>query len=94
MFLEALVVTVCLQGAGGCSETTSAYYKQSVVLQDINRNIEDYGKRITRNNEWLVYAATPLYAIASQKPATIKVYKGTTISVDPWKQAVALQWNY
>lgn len=94
MLLEALIVTVCLRESYGCSESTSAYYKQSKQLQEITEAVERYGKKITHNNEWVVYVGTPLYAVVSRKPAKIHIYRGITFNVDLWNQAVALQWSY
>ena len=94
MLLEALVITVCTAGNPGCSEATSAYYQQSLVLQEATKKVEMIGNNILKGNEWLVYVGTPAYSIAVRKPAEIKIYKGTMFTVDPWKQAVGLQWNY
>lgn len=94
MLLEALVFTVCVQGSEGCSETTSAYYKQSTFLQDLNSRVEHMGKEIIGNKEWIVYVGTPVYAVLSRKPAKFLIYEGTILNVDPWTQSVGLQWNY
>jgi hypothetical protein len=94
MLLEALVITVCVNGYDGCSQSTSAYYQHNKELQAISKRVERYGKELTKNHEWLVYAATPIYAIASQKPAKFMIYKGTTLNVDPWKQSLGIQWSY
>lgn len=94
MFLEALVISICVQGQDGCSQVTSAYYQQSRELQAISDRVERIGKNITNEREWLVYVGTPAYAIISRKPAKILVYKGTTFNIDPWNNAVGLQWSY
>lgn len=92
--LEALVITVCIQGYEGCSQSTSAYYQQSKELKAVKKNVENYGKKLARNNEWLVYAATPMYAIAMRKPAKILVYRGVTLNIDPWTETIGFQWTY
>lgn len=97
MLLEALVITVCTTGttgASGCNQATNAYYKQSKPLQDLNHSIESLGKKITKDHTWIVYAASPLYAMLSRRPAQINIYRGTTLIADPWNQALGLQWNY
>ena len=94
MLLEALVITICVQGSDGCSQTTSAYYQQSTELQSISKNIDRIGKQIIDNNDWMIYIGTPAYALISRKPARILIYKGTTLNVDPWNQSLGLQWNY
>lgn len=94
MLLEALVITVCTQGYDGCSQSTSAYYQQSKELQAINKRVEQLGKDITHDREWIIYIGTPAYALLAKKPAKILIYKGTTFNVDPWNQAVGLQWSY
>lgn len=94
MILEALVVVVCAQGQGGCGHSTSAYYKQSKQLQAVAKRVDDLGKRYLEDREWIVYVGTPLYALATKKPAKVLIYKGTTFNIDPWNNAVGLQWSY
>jgi hypothetical protein len=94
MLLEALVIGICAQGYDGCSQSTSAYYQQSKELQQVSKNVEEYGKKITDNNSWIIYFATPAYAIASRRPAKVLIYRGTTFNVDIWHQSVGLQWSY
>lgn len=94
MLLEALVITICANGYDGCSQSTSAYYQQSKELQDISKKVENIGKQITNDREWIIYIGTPAYAIAARKPAKILIYKGTTFNVDPWNKSVGLQWSY
>lgn len=94
MLLEALVVGVCIQGQGGCSQATSSYYDQSEQLKQISAQIDQIGKQFTAEHEWTVYIGTPMYALATKRPANILIYRGTTIKLDPWQQSVGLQWNY
>jgi hypothetical protein len=94
MLLEALIVTVCVNGYDGCSQAQSAYYEQSPELKQIVRNVDQYKKRVLKDKEWMVYVGTPVYAIASKRPAKILIWRGTTISVDPWTQSFGLQWSY
>jgi hypothetical protein len=94
VLLESIVLGFCMQGSGGCGEATNAYYKYNKDLQQVVEHVEEFGRRITDNHKWLVYAASPIYSIAARKPASIFIYRGTTLNVDPWNQAVALQWNY
>jgi hypothetical protein len=94
MLLEALVLTVCVQGHDGCSQGTSAYYEQSKELKELAKNAEKIGKRITENNQWLVYVGSPIYALASHQPAKILLFRGTVLSVDPFHQGLGLQWSY
>lgn len=94
MLLEALVLTVCVNGYDGCSQSTSVYYKQSRELQAISQRAEKISQAIIKDREWIVYLGSPIYSIAVHQPAKILIYKGATISIDPWKNSLALQWNY
>jgi len=94
MFLEALVVAACLQQKGGCSESTSAYYKSNKELQEATKNAEALGKRIVNGNEWIVYAATPMYAIATGATANFHIHKGWIFGVDIKNERVMIQWSY
>ena len=94
MLMEALVVTACLQQKGGCSESTSAYYKSNKEIQDIVHNVDAFGKRIVRGNEWIVYAATPMYAIATGATANFHIHKGWMLGIDIKGEKVLLQWSY
>jgi len=94
MLLEALVISVCVNGQDGCGQATSAYYEQSKELKDFSKQLEKLGQDITNNHKWLVYIGTPLYAVASRKPAQIILYRGTTLNVDIFNKAIGLQWNY
>lgn len=94
MLLEALVITACIQNKGGCSESTNAYYHSNKGLQTVVENAEQFGRRITKGNEWLVYVATPIYAVASGKPANFKLHKAWILRVDVKKELIVLQWSY
>jgi hypothetical protein len=95
MFLEFTVATVCIAGNGsGCSEATSAYYKQNVQLQRVVQNVESFGKEIVENNQWIVYAATPMYATLSGQPARFHVYKGVVLGVNVRNNSAFVQWTY
>jgi hypothetical protein len=94
MLLEALIISACVYGPDGCGPATSAYYEQSKDLKDFTKRLEKIGQNITTEHKWIVYAGTPLYAIAVRKPASILIYRGTTLNVDIWNKAVGLQWNY
>ena len=92
--LEALVMAACLQNKGGCSEATRTYYSYNKDAQVLISNIAQYGKNLTKGSEWLVYVATPIYAVASSKPANFPLYKRFILSVDFKKELVAVQWSY
>lgn len=94
MLLETLVMTVCLQQQGGCTETTSAYYHHNKDAQAIVHDAEEYGNRLIKGNEWLVYVASPVYSIVVGKPANFHIYKGYMLSIDVKKELVAVQWSY
>lgn len=94
MILEALVISVCVQGSGGCSQSIAAYYEQSKELKAINERVQRISKELTRENEWVVYVGTPIYALAARKPAKILIYKGTILNIDPWNKSLGFQWNY
>jgi len=92
-FIEVLVITACIQGSG-CNESTSAYYGYNKDLQAVKANAEKYGKSVVRNNQWIVYGATPAYAMLSGQTAHIKLYKAWMLNLNAKDQMVGLQWNY
>lgn len=94
MFLEAMVATVCLAGQSGCSNATNAYYQSNKELQRYVKNAENIGKDLIEGNEYIVYAVTPLYAVLSGKPASIKISRNFNLNVNVKQEFVALQWNY
>lgn len=94
MLIEALVITACLQQQGGCSESTSAYYKYNTNIQAVVENVEKLGKRITKGNEWLVYVATPVYAVAAGQQANFKLSGAWMLGIDVKNEAVLLKWSY
>lgn len=94
MLLEALVAGACLGGTAGCGEATTAYYKSSKELQQTMDNLESMGKKVVDNNKYLVYVATPAYAVLSGQAASFAVYRGVIFNVNIRQQAVALQWTY
>lgn len=92
--LEALVVTICTIGKTGCSESTSAYYKQSDDLQELTRSVNDYGQKITKDQQWLVYTATPIYMIKNKQVASIRVYKNAVLNLDSKESNLIFKWNF
>lgn len=94
MLLEALVVGLCTSGSSGCSEASSAYYKQSKELQQITERLEAYGKDIILNKEWLIYIATPTYALMTNQKANFTIYKGLILGIGVRDSSVSLTWRY
>lgn len=94
MLPELLVITACLQDKGGCTESTDAYYKYNKNLRAYVEHVEEYGKRIVRGNEWIVYAATPMMAIVGGKQANIRIAKGWMLGINVKQESVILQWSY
>ena len=94
MLMEALVVISCVQQKGGCSESTSAYYQSNKDLQAVVENVDAFGKRMVRGNEWIVYAATPFYAAMSGQQSNFKLSKQWLLGVNIKKELVVLQWSY
>ena len=92
-FIEALVIGACLQGSG-CRESTSAYYSYNKDLQAAKVRVEKYGKVIVKNNQWLVYSASPAWAMASGQTAHIKLYRQWVLNLNVKDQMVGLQWTY
>lgn len=93
MLVEALIISACLQGSG-CNESTSAYYKYNKDLFVAKQNVEKYGKKLARENEWIVYTVTPAYAIAAGQTAHIKIYKAWMLNLNVKDRAVGIQWTY
>ena len=94
MIIEALVLTACLQNQGGCSESTSAYYQYNKDVQVLAKNAEEFGKRIVKGHEWLVYAVTPMYAAMSGQQSNFKLSKSWMLGVNVRKELLLLQWSY
>lgn len=94
MLLEAIIATTCIIGQSGCSEATGAYYQSNKELQELVKNTEKLGQQLIKGNEYIVYVATPAYAIASGQNASFKVYKQLIFNVNVRKETVGLQWSY
>lgn len=94
MLLEAVIATSCLIQNSSCSTATSAYYESNRELQEAVKNLEQIGQRIINKNEYIVYVATPTYAIISGQPAAFKIHKGLMLNVNIKQENVALQWTW
>jgi hypothetical protein len=95
MFLEFMVATVCITGQGkGCSESTSAYYRQSKELQEVSKRLEDIGNDIAKKHQWVVYAATPICSVVAGQPAKFHIRDGAVLGINLKEESVFLQWNY
>jgi hypothetical protein len=93
MMLELLVATACVNGRG-CSETTSAYYKSNIELQQTVERAELYGKNLVKNHDWIVWAVTPAATLASGQTARFKLYKTTTFGINAKNQLLLFEFNY
>jgi hypothetical protein len=93
MLLEIIIAAACIQGPG-CSYATSAYYRQSVELQQIVSNAEKYANSIATQYPTTVYALTPVYTLTVSRVATFKVYKTLMFEVNMKNEYVALRWSY
>ena len=93
MLLESLVFITCAQG-DGCGTVTEAYYKSNAELQSVVKGAEDFGKRLVKGNEYIVYAATPIYAIATGQGATFKIGSHSVLLLNPYKESVGFVWTY
>lgn len=93
MILEALVFYSCLNGKG-CAESSVTYYQQSEEARTLVKEAEEKAKRLVDNNEYIVYVATPAYALIAGKPAEFVVNKNWTISVELKEPAVGVKWSY
>lgn len=94
MFVEALVLTMCLQNQGGCTESTSAYVHYNKDVQTTLNNVEKFGNRLVMGHEWIVYAASPFLAAAAGKPANFKLSKNWVLAVNVKQENMYLQWSY
>ncbi len=93
MLLESLVVYACLQGKG-CSDSTSAYYSYNKELQYMSKRVEHYGQMISKDRAYIVYVATPLYAVMTGKKAEFLIHKGFYLLVDVKEPGIGLKWSY
>lgn len=94
MFLELLIASSCIADNNSCGYATSAYYKSSQELQDLAKKIEQEGERIVHANEWVIWTATPMYAIASGQVARFNVYKNTTLGLNVKNPTILIELNY
>ena len=94
MIIEALVITTCLQQQGGCSESTSAYYQYNKEAQEFVINVEKFGKKVIQGHEWLIYVASPIYALATNQQVNFKLSNHLLFGLNPKKELVILQWSY
>ena len=92
--LEFLVAAICISGFSGCAESSSAYYRHNKSLQELSQAINEKAQKISKNKQWIVYAATPIYAAASNQPAKIVLYEGAVMSLDLKKSSVSVVWTY
>lgn len=60
----------------------------------MNYRIQDLGRQIVNDQEWVVYVGTPVYSVLAKQSAKFLIYRGTTLDINPWKQTVGLQWDY
>jgi hypothetical protein len=93
MLIEVLVIASCVN-QNGCQDSTHAYYMQSKALQEMNANIERLGREIVRNEEWLVFAATPAYMLFSGQTAQIKLHDNWYMDINGSKQYAGIRWMW
>jgi hypothetical protein len=94
MLLETIVAATCIQGPG-CSQATSAYYKQSAELQQIVHNVENYSNHVaSQYPTTVVYVLTPLYTLTISRSASFKIYKTLMFEVNVKNETLALKWSY
>lgn len=94
MLLESLIVATCVSARSGCGEATSAYYQSNKDLQAMVKNAEKFGNRIIKGNEYIIYVATPLYAVAAGQSASFRVMSNMMLNVNVKQSSLGLQWNW
>lgn len=94
MLLESLIVATCVSERSGCGEATSAYYQSSKELQVMVKNAEKIGNRLIKGNEYIIYVATPLYAVASGQTASFRVVSNMMLNINVKQSSIGLQWNW
>ena len=95
MILEMLIVGVCLNpGQDGCQEATHSYFMQSKELQEVSKNLEKTGNRIVQGNEWIVWAASPVYMMASGQTAKFKLHDNWYMDVNVAQKYAGIRWNF
>lgn len=93
MILEALVITACLNQKG-CDQSKEAYYKQSTDLQAISYNLKRTGDNLIKGNEWLLYALSPGYLIASGREAKFKLTRLFYVEIGRNQQGAGIEWHF
>jgi len=92
MLLEGLVLTVCLQGRGGCNEASQAYYKGCPECQEAAKN----GERLVKDNvnQTVLDIMAPVAGLVAGK-GSIKLSNHWSIEVDRMQGgSLIFKWNY
>lgn len=92
MLIESLVLTVCIQGRGGCNEASQAYYKGCPECQMAAKN----GEKLIKDNvnSTVIDLAAPVAGIIAGK-GSIKISNHWSIEVDRKNGgSLIFKWNY
>ena len=94
MLLEIIVASSCINYDYGCSHTTGAYYKSNKDLQEFVKQSEQIGQKIVNNNQWIVWTATPIYALSSGQTARFNVYEHVVFGINAKDSKLLFELNY
>lgn len=94
MSLESYLILVCLAGnPQGCSKSAEAYY----IYSGLNNRIEDYVKRIEKEDEQTLFfvtlsasAVNKQFAVPISRNKTVKMYHNNSLCTDN----IEFVWNF
>jgi len=93
MFLELMIISVCAQNRGGCTESSEAYYKGSPELQQMAKNGEKFAKQNIPAP--ILEYVLPVAGAAVGKKASIKLSTHWAIEIDKsGGGSVMLKWTF
>lgn len=93
MLLEALVISLCMQNKGGCSESSEAYYKGCPECQAVAKR----GERFAKQNipDPIMNYVLPVAGAAFGKKGTIKLSNHWAVEVDKSSGgSLVFRWTY
>ena len=93
MLLETLIVVICLNNQGGCSQASEAYYKSSPQLQQMTKNSEKFAKQ--NIPEPIMDYIFPVAIFGIGKRGTVKLSNHWAIELDQSNGGrLFFRWNY
>lgn len=91
--IEALILTICLQGQGGCTQSLEAYYKSHPELDVIVKRVEKKAKDLA--GERVVAAVLPMAAFMVSNEASFRLNSYWAIRLNKNNDiGISFNWKY